>query len=106
LPQVRSVTKKGEQIMYDLEDRINFSVFPGLQGGPHNHTIAALATALKQALAPEFKSYQVQVVKNSKRFAEVLLAKGYTLVSGGTDNHLVLVDLRPNQVRDGCTLRP
>lgn len=98
---IRSVTKKGVEIPYDLEDKINFAVFPGLQGGPHNHTIAALATALKQVSSPAFKAYQSQVLKNSKRLAEVLLAKGYKLVSGGTDNHLVLVDLKPQQV-DGA----
>lgn len=59
---VRSVGKKGEETHYDLENRINFSVFPGSQGGPHNHTIAALATALKQATSPEFKAYQHQVL--------------------------------------------
>lgn len=99
---VRSTNKKGEQIMYDLESRINFSVFPGLQGGPHNHTISALATALKQALTPEYKAYQHQVVKNSKHFANVLIQKGYHLVSGGTDNHLVLVDLKKSRNIDGA----
>ncbi len=79
---------------YDLETRINFAVFPGLQGGPHNHTIAALATALKQAASPEFKAYQRQVLANAAAFAAALKARGFTLVSGGTDNHLVLVDLR------------
>jgi glycine hydroxymethyltransferase len=54
------VGKKGEEVKYDLEDKINFSVFPGLQGGPHNHTIAALATALKQAKTPEYIAYQVR----------------------------------------------
>jgi glycine hydroxymethyltransferase len=63
---VRSVTKKGEEIPYDLENRINFAVFPGAQGGPHNHTISALATALKQAASPEFKQYQQAVVSNNK----------------------------------------
>eukprot|EP01034_Spumella_vulgaris_P022694 gene22694-28845_t len=96
---VRSVTKKGESVMYDIENKINFSVFPGLQGGPHNHTISALATALKQANTPEYKAYQLQVLKNSKRFSEALLGKGYSLVGGGTDNHLVLVDLKKS--RDG-----
>jgi glycine hydroxymethyltransferase len=61
LPQVRSVDKKGVEKMYDLEDKINFAVFPGLQGGPHNHTIAALATALKQVNSKEFIDYQFQV---------------------------------------------
>ncbi|TFJ82049.1 hypothetical protein NSK_006715 [Nannochloropsis salina CCMP1776] len=98
---VRKVTKKGVEIPYDLEEKINFAVFPGLQGGPHNHTIAALATALKQAASPEFKKYQEQVLQNSKRLAETLNKAGYSLVSGGTDNHLVLVDLKPQQV-DGA----
>jgi glycine hydroxymethyltransferase len=83
-----------DAVMYDLESKINFAVFPGLQGGPHNHTISALATALKQAAAPEFRAYAAQTVANSKAFAAALLARGYTLVSGGTDNHLLLVDLR------------
>lgn len=99
---VRSTTKKGEQIMYDLESKINFSVFPGLQGGPHNHTISALATALKQALAPEYKAYQFQVLENSKRMANALMKKGYHLVGGGTDNHLVLVDLKKSRNVDGA----
>lgn len=95
----RQVGKK--TIKYDLEEKINFSVFPGLQGGPHNHTITALATALLQAAEPEFVEYQRQVIANSKRFAEALTARGYDLVSGGTDNHLVLVDLRSKNI-DGA----
>ena len=91
---VRGTNKKGEEIMYNLENPINSAVFPGLQGGPHNHTIAALAVALHQAQAPEFKEYQQQVLKNSSTMADALMEKGYTLVSGGTDNHLMLVDLR------------
>ena len=98
---VRSVTKKGTEVMYDLEGPINQSVFPGHQGGPHNHTISALATALHQAAQPEFVDYQKQVISNSLRFAEALLARGYTLVSGGTENHLMLVDLRPSGI-DGA----
>lgn len=94
---VRSTNKKGEQTMYDLENKINFSVFPGSQGGPHNHTISALATALKQALTPEYKAYQAQVLKNSKSLATALMMKGYTLVGGGTDNHLLLVDLKKSR---------
>lgn len=73
---IRSTNKKGDQIMYDLESKINFSVFPGFQGGPHNHTIAALATCLLQALSPEYKLYQQQVLKNSKHFANELINKG------------------------------
>jgi len=92
---VKSVDKKtGQNIMYDFDDKINAAVFPGLQGGPHNHTITALATALKMAASPEFKEYQLQVLKNSQAMGEALVAKGFTLVSGGTDNHLLLLDLR------------
>mmetsp|Transcript_29810 Transcript_29810/g.88490 ORF Transcript_29810/g.88490 Transcript_29810/m.88490 type:complete len:340 (-) Transcript_29810:141-1160(-) len=86
--------KKGNPIMYDLEDKINFAVFPGLQGGPHNHTIGALATCLKQVSSPSFVEYQKQVLKNCAAFAARLTELGYVLVSGGTDNHLVLVDLK------------
>lgn len=91
----RGETKKGEDILYDLDSKINFSVFPGLQGGPHNHTISGLACALKQAATPEFKQYQEQVIRNSKAMADRLMEHGYKLVSGGTENHLVLVDLKP-----------
>jgi len=93
--------KKGNPIMYDFEDKINQAVFPGLQGGPHNHTITALAIALKAASSPEFKAYQTQVLKNSAAMAKALMGKGYQLVSGGTENHLVLVDLRDKGV-DGA----
>jgi len=79
--------------MYDLEDKINAAVFPGLQGGPHNHTITALSVALKQAQSAEFKQYQQQVMKNAKALGESLAQEGFELVSGGTDNHLLLVDL-------------
>jgi len=69
------------------------AVFPGLQGGPHNHTTAAIAVALKEALEPEFVEYARQVVANAKALAAGLLERGFDLVSGGTDNHLILVDL-------------
>ncbi|XP_066063558.1 serine hydroxymethyltransferase, mitochondrial [Chamaea fasciata] len=99
---VRSVDKKtGKETLYDLEDKINFSVFPSLQGGPHNHAIAAVAVALKQASSPAFREYCQQVLRNAKAMAQALLQRGYTLVSGGTDNHLVLVDLRPKGI-DGA----
>lgn len=91
---VRGTDKKGKEIMYDIEDKINFAVFPGLQGGPHNHTISALACALKQAAGPDFKAYQKQVLSNSQALAKSLQDRGYDLVSGGTENHMVLVDLR------------
>ena len=80
--------------MYDLEGPINFSVFPGHQGGPHNHTIAALAVALKQAKSKEFIQYQTQVLKNAKAMEKRLLSLGYNLVTGGTDTHLLMIDLR------------
>lgn len=98
----KGTDKKGNPIMYDLESKINFAVFPGLQGGPHNHTIGALATCLKQANTPTFVEYQKQVLKNSARLAEVLTKLGYKLVSGGTDNHLVLVDLKSSRNIDGA----
>ena len=94
---VRSVDKKGKETLYDLENKINFAVFPGAQGGPHNHTISALATALKQANTPEYKAYQAQVLKNAKRMSEILIQKNYKLVGGGTDNHLVLVNLKASR---------
>merc|ERR1711871_1300297 len=98
----RKQDKKGNSIMYDLEDKINFAVFPGAQGGPHNHTITALATALKQAKSPEYITYQKQVMKNSKALAEKLQSDGYHLVGGGTDNHLVLVNLKKSPGIDGA----
>ena len=98
---IRNANKKGEHILYDLENKINFSVFPGHQGGPHNHTITALATALKQANTSEYKAYQKQVLNNSKHFSICLLSKGYSLVGGGTDNHLVLVNLKKSTATAG-----
>ncbi|KAK2727714.1 serine hydroxymethyltransferase, mitochondrial-like isoform X2 [Artemia franciscana] len=92
---VRSVDKSGKQIMYDLETKVNQAVFPALQGGPHNHAIGGVAVALKQAATQEFKAYQQQVLKNAKAMSKSLIENGFNLVSGGTDNHLVLVDLRP-----------
>ncbi|KAL3845748.1 hypothetical protein ACJIZ3_003151 [Penstemon smallii] len=97
---VKEINKQGKEVMYDYEDKINQAVFPGLQGGPHNHTISALAVALKQAMTPEYRAYQEQVLRNCSKFAETLLEKGYNLVSGGTENHLVLVNLK-NKGIDG-----
>ncbi len=77
----------------ELFAKINKAIFPGTQGGPLMHVIAAKAVALKEALTPEFKAYQQQIVKNAKVLSEALLAKGVDLVSGGTDNHLMLIDL-------------
>ena len=78
--------------------KINSAVFPGTQGGPLEHVIAAKAVCLGEALQPEFKAYGEQVVKNAKVLAEELTKQGFRLVSGGTDNHLMLVDLRPFQI--------
>ncbi|XP_033100596.1 serine hydroxymethyltransferase, mitochondrial-like [Anneissia japonica] len=99
---VKSVSKKtGKNIMYDYEQKINFAVFPSLQGGPHNTNIAGVAVALKQACSPQFVEYQKQVLMNAKAMAEELMSLGYTLVSGGTENHLALLDLRPKGI-DGA----
>ncbi|XP_010553405.1 PREDICTED: serine hydroxymethyltransferase 3, chloroplastic [Tarenaya hassleriana] len=87
--------KKDQVNGVDLESAINNAVFPGLQGGPHNHTIGGLTVCLKHAQSPEFKTYQKRVVANCKALANRLVELGFKLVSGGTDNHLVLVDLRP-----------
>jgi glycine hydroxymethyltransferase len=84
---------KGEKYS-DLEEKINFAVFPSNQGGPHNNTIAAIATTLKQAASPEFKLYAQQVCKNAVAIADALKGYGYKLVTDGTVNHLVLWDLR------------
>merc|ERR1712050_65563 len=94
----KGTDKQGNPIMYDFEERINASVFPGLQGGPHNQSITALAVALKAAQAPEFKVYQEQVMKNAQALGQSLLDRKFDLVSGGTDNHLLLIDLRSKGV--------
>ncbi|MFO1272200.1 MAG: serine hydroxymethyltransferase [Rubrivivax sp.] len=79
----------------EIARKINSAIFPGLQGGPLMHVIAGKAVAFKEALAPEFKAYQQQVVKNAKVLAETLIARGLRIVSGGTQSHVMLVDLRP-----------
>ena len=86
---------RGAMIMCRSEyaDKIDRAVFPGLQGGPFLHTIAARAVAFKEASEPDFKTYQAQIVKNAKALAERLIENGFRLVSGGTDNHLMLIDL-------------
>ena len=78
--------------------QIDKAIFPGIQGGPLMHIIAAKAVALGEALKPEFKEYQKQILKNASALAEGLCAHGFTLVSGGTDNHLMLVDVRSKNV--------
>ncbi|XP_044734004.1 serine hydroxymethyltransferase isoform X2 [Chrysoperla carnea] len=98
---VKGVNAKGEKIYYDYENKINQAVFPGLQGGPHNHAIGAIATAMLQAQQPEFVQYQKQVILNAKRLAEGLTKRGYKIVTGGTDVHLILVDFRGTGVTGG-----
>ena len=78
----------------ELEEQIDFAVFPGLQGGPHNHQIAGVANQLLEVATPEFKQYIQQVKKNSKILGDYLMSKNYKLVTNGTDNHLILIDLR------------
>jgi glycine hydroxymethyltransferase len=80
-------------------EAVDKSVFPGAQGGPHNHAIAAKAVMLQQCMQPEFKEYAAQVVSNAKALADGLTRRGVTLVSGGTDNHLMIIDLRPAGLR-------
>jgi len=82
----------------DLARKINSAIFPGLQGGPLMHVIAAKAVAFGEALRPEFKLYAHSVVENAKVLADTMLANGYAIVAGGTDNHLMLVDLRPKKL--------
>jgi glycine hydroxymethyltransferase len=86
---------RGAMILTDAEHAkaIDRAVFPGLQGGPHNHTTAAIAVALREASHPSFADYAAQIVANAKALADALVARGYDLVSGGTDNHLILMDL-------------
>jgi glycine hydroxymethyltransferase len=77
----------------EIEKKLNSMVFPGTQGGPLMHVIAAKAVAFKEALQPDFKSYQAQVLANARAMAEAMMQRGYKVVSGGTDDHLFLVDL-------------
>jgi len=89
------VTQKGLDKDPELPAKIDKAVFPGLQGGPHDHTTAAIAVALKEMMQPEFKEYCKQIVKNSKALAKSLIDNGIKVVTNGTDNHLLLVDLTP-----------
>ena len=79
-------------------DKVDKAVFPGLQGGPHMHTMTAIAVAMAEADTPEFVAYAKQIVKNSKALAEKLLEYGFDLMTGGTDNHLILIDLRGKNI--------
>jgi glycine hydroxymethyltransferase len=91
---------RGGMIMCDTAyaKDIDRAVFPGLQGGPHDHTTAAIAVALKEASTPEFRRYGEQIVKNAKALAAALQARGFRLISGGTDNHLILIDVTPRGI--------
>ncbi|KJK43514.1 serine hydroxymethyltransferase [Lentzea aerocolonigenes] len=91
---------RGAMILCDAEHAraIDRAVFPGLQGGPHDHTTAAIAVALHEASQPEFREYAHTIVANARALADALLERGFDLVSGGTDNHLILVDLTSKQI--------
>ncbi len=91
---------RGAMIMSTAEhaSALDKAVFPGLQGGPHNHTTAGIAVALREAAQPSFRVYAQRVVANARALADALQARGYTLVSGGTDNHLILMDLTPQGI--------
>ena len=93
--------KKPEKTLENLPTLIDRAVFPGTQGGPHMHTIAAKAVAFVEALQPEFKDYAEQIVKNAKRLAEELQKRGFKLVTGGTSNHLILADIHSSFGIDG-----
>jgi len=92
------VTNKGIKKDPDLADKIDKAVFPGLQGGPHDNQTAAIAVTLLEASKPAFKTYGHQVVKNARKLASELISYGFNLVSGGTDNHLILIDLSNKNV--------
>merc|ERR1711957_530289 len=104
--------KYGNDKFPDIKERIDMAVFPALQGGPHNHQIGALATQLLEVATPEFTEYSKKVCSNAKALASALKAKGHKLASDGTDNHLVLWDLRPlgltgsklEKVTDACSI--
>merc|ERR1712061_977296 len=95
-PRAGMIFFKYSEKIPDIKERIDMAVFPGLQGGPHNHQIGALAAQLLEAASPEFKEYSKAVVANADTLAKTLQSKGHKLASDGTDNHLVLWDLRPH----------
>lgn len=93
--------KKPDKTVENLPTLIDREVFPGFQGGPHMHTIAAKAVAFGEAAAPEFKLYAAQIVRNAKALADALMAQGFKLVTNGTDNHLILADVKTSFDIDG-----
>jgi len=99
------VTEKGLQRDPDLAEKIDRAIFPGLQGGPHDHTTAGIAVALGEAMQSGFKDYGRQIVANAKTLASSLIEHGFTLVTGGTDNHMVLIDLTPGGPGRGVFLQ-
>lgn len=99
------VTERGLARDPELAEKIDRAIFPGLQGGPHDHTTAAIAVALGEAARPEFAAYARQVVANAKALGEALAEYGFTLVTGGTDNHMLLVDLTPGGAGRGTFMQ-
>lgn len=97
-PADRRKRGEAEGAKYEFEEAIDFAVFPSLQGGPHNHQIAALCVALRHCLSPEFVEYQKRVIANARALAGALTGRGYAMCTGGTENHLVLWDLRKEGV--------
>merc|ERR1712004_49309 len=95
---VKCIDRNGKEVLYEYEDPINNAVFPGLQGGPHNGAIAAIAHAMDKASTLAFKKYQETVIANAQALAGHLQDLGYKIVTGGTDNHIVLVDLSSKQL--------
>jgi glycine hydroxymethyltransferase len=89
------LSNTGDETLYK---KLNSAIFPGTQGGPLMHVIAAKAVAFKEALSPDFKAYGEQVIANARAMADTLMARGYHIVSGGTDNHLLLVDLTAQDI--------
>jgi len=98
---VRSVDKKGNKTMYDLEQKINDSVFPGHQGGPHMNNIAGIAVALGIAKSPEFHDYSRRCVENSKAIDLSLKKRGYSTLTDGTDNHMTIFSLKHKGIDGG-----
>lgn len=96
------ITNKGLKKDADLAEKIDKAVFPGLQGGPHDNQTAAIAVALAEAASPAFRQYGAQIVKNSKALASVLIDFDFKLSGGGTDNHLILIDLQNKNVNGAC----
>lgn len=99
--KVSNPLKKVEKTLENIPTLIDRTVFPGVQGGPHMHTIAAKAVAFGEALQPEFQEYAAQIVKNAKALSDAVLAKGFRLITGGTDNHLLLADVHMSFGIDG-----